>query len=143
MIFFKKKAKEVAGLEVPPPPEEEIEIKAVPKKEIKVKPEKIKEIKVRIPEAKSIEEEIVEKERKTFEALKEHREVRPVFVKIETYSEAMEDLMLSRTMAKEVSEAAKRLIETRELQNKEYENWQRLLLDVQKKLIFADKILFR
>jgi len=143
MIFFKKKAKEVAGLEVPPPPEEEIEIKAIPKREIKVKPEKVEKVRIKAPEAEEIEREIVERERKEFEALKEHREVKPVFVKIETYSEAMEDLMLSRTMAKEVSEAARRLIETRELQNKEYENWQRLLLDVQKKLIFADKTLFR
>ncbi|MBW2979292.1 hypothetical protein DRJ22_05735 [Candidatus Woesearchaeota archaeon] len=180
MIFFRKKAREVAGLEVPPPPEEEIEIKAIPKKEIKVKPEeiekievappavppapevkpkpvvkvapkkeeikvipeKIEKIRVKAPEVEEIEREIVEEEKEEFEALKEHRIVKPVFVRLETYSAAMEELMLGRTMAKEVSEAAKRLIETRELQRKEYENWQKSLLDAQKKLIFADKILF-
>lgn len=177
MIFFRKKAREVAALEVPPPPEEEIEIKAIPKEEIKVKPEEIEKIevpappapeikpkppvkvapkkeeikvmpekaekiKVRAPEVEELEREIVEEEKEEFEALKEHKVVKPVFVRLETYSAAMEELMLSRTMAKEVSEAAKRLIETRDLQRKEYENWQKTLFDAQKKLIFADKTLF-
>ncbi|HDM43616.1 MAG TPA: hypothetical protein ENG02_00275 [Candidatus Woesearchaeota archaeon] len=153
MIFFRKKAREVAALEVPPPPEEEIEIKAIPKEEIKVKPEEIEKIEVPAPpapetksklrEMEEIERKIVEEEKEEFEALKEHKVVKPVFVRLETYSAAIEELMLSRTMAKEVSEAAKRLIETRDLQRREYENWQKSLLDVQKKLIFVDKILFR
>ncbi|RLE45173.1 hypothetical protein DRJ16_00175 [Candidatus Woesearchaeota archaeon] len=153
MIFFRKKAREVAALEVPPPPEEEIEIKAIPKKEIKVKPEEIEKIEVPAPpapetksklrEMEEIERKIVEEEKEEFEALKEHKVVKPVFVRLETYSTAIEELMLSKTIAKEVSEAAKRLIETRDLQRREYENWQKSLLDVQKKLIFVDKILFR
>jgi len=141
-------------LDIPPaPPSEEDlpEFPELPKFKGKLQPEKpkipkltlpkLKPKKPAIPEAENLEKEAVKEEKFEFE---EHKElIKPVFVKMEMFQSIINELNLIKNVAKESDDAIARVGDFAQDQEKEFNKWQSQLADIQKKLIFVEKTMFK
>lgn len=140
-IFGLFKSKKEAKLETPPPPplgEGELpEFPEIPKE--KAVKEVIKKPKISIEQ---VEKEAVRKEKIELEEKKHLRLTKPIFVNVKDYRDVIDELGLVKNIMKEEIDVMARIEDFKVDEDKEFERWQKLLSDVQKKLIFIDKTLF-
>lgn len=142
-------------LDIPPaPPSEEDlpEFPELPEFGGRLEPEKPKIPKLTlpkpkkpsIPQAEKLEKKAFKEEKFELEELEEHKEsVKPVFVKMEMFQSMINELNLIKNVAKESDEAIARVGDFAQDQEKEFNKWQSQLVDIQKKLIFVDKTMFK
>ncbi len=67
---------------------------------------------------------------------------KPIFIKVMEYKAIIDDVTQIKVNLKEADDVLFRLEEFREEEEKQYKRWQSTLMDVQKKLIYADRSLF-
>ena len=154
-----------AKLEIPPPPvsEEDLpefpeipEIKEEPfpkappiKKPVPSFPEMGKKLKLPtprppIPSGEELEEEAFEEEKRKRARTEFYPEaIKPLFVKMESFQSVINELNLIKSITKESEDAVIRVGDFAEDQEKEFNRWQGQLTDLQKKLIFIDKTIFK
>jgi len=161
--FLKKKEEKVAPpapkpkgakeLEIPPAPpsEEELpEFPEIPEFKEEEKP-KIHEIPTappapkleEVPEAEKMEEKAFKEERKELKKAELHEAFKPSFVKMESFQSIINELGLIKSIAKESEDAIARVDDFAGDQEKEFNKWHAQLNDIQKKLIFIDKTIFK
>jgi len=159
--FFKKKeeniispfpvARETNELEIPPaPPSEEDlpEFPEIPEMETEEK-HKIHEIPSAPPKppkkslAKGIEKKAVKEEKEELKKIESHEFIKPLFVDIGSFKIIIDELGHVKNIAKESEEAISRVDDFAGDQETEFDRWQNQLSDMQKKLIFVDKTIFK
>ena len=67
---------------------------------------------------------------------------KPVFVDINLYRDMVDELGLVNNILKESEDTVKRISEFKEDEDKEFKKWENQVKDIQKKLIYVDKVLF-
>lgn len=141
-LLKSKKNKPKVDIEVPsaPPSEEELPEFPSPAKESRKDAKAAVEKK---SEAKRVEELAVRSEKQELHKMEQHEVKKPIFVKIDAYKDMTDEIGLIKTNLKEAEDLVKRVAEFKEDEDKEFNKWQDQLNDIQKKLIFADKILFQ
>ena len=92
-----------------------------------------------LPDIEDIEEEVNEEleEREDLELKK------PIFLKLDQFKDIMDEMGMIKNILNENDDALVRVFEFNEDQEKEYTNWENQIKDIQKKLIYADKTLFK
>ncbi len=137
-------------LDIPPPPptvksaakvEKELPSFSAKKVELPKKP-----IEIPKPEIRPVPKFVEKFEKKAFKEEKEELhtvERKPVFIDVEDYRGIISNLMLTKGNIKEATSSLARVEDINEAQDKELEMWQKIYKDLQRKLIFVDKTLFR
>ncbi|MEM3127158.1 MAG: hypothetical protein QW331_03775 [Candidatus Woesearchaeota archaeon] len=106
------------------------------------------ELELEVPEfpQESREKEVETYEERTYEIEKRklHRVdvSKPLYIGVMDYKAIVDDLAQIRVSLKEADDVLFRLEEFKEEEEKEYKRWQSSLIDIQRKLIYADKSLF-
>lgn len=138
--FFKKKKKE--DLEVPDAPPTSEELPEYPASQKKVQ---AKEIKVEPQAAASVEKEedyavkLQKQELGERDDLELHK---PIFVDLQLYKDMVDEVGLVKNIMKENEDTLTRVAEFKQDEDTEFKKWQSEMIDIQRKLIFADKTLF-
>ena len=141
--FFKSKKKvgfpEKKELEIPPAPPTKEELPSFPS------PEEIPEVKEE--KAPSVVEKREGYAIKTQQEELEEREDltlrKPIFVYLDMYKEMINEIGLTLTTLKESSDSLARVAEFKEDEDKEFNKWGTQIKDIQRKLTYADKTLFK
>jgi len=90
------------------------------------------------------EKSIMRRERKELEIEKDHLNVTmPLFVKVSFFKDVMDEVGVMRAKLKEEEDALFRMSEFNNDQNAEFDKLKKQIEDIQRKLIFIDKNLFR
>jgi len=146
-----------SDLDIPPAPASEEDLPVFPEiPEIKeeVKPRNIvplpkpKPIKLSPIEEKGedIEKDLFNEEKEEFKLKEEHKiaiQPKPIFIRMESFQSIIDELNQVRSIAKESDDAISRVGDFTGDQEKEFNRWQSMLNDLQKKFIFIDKTLFK
>ena len=135
--FLTGKKKE-GKLDVPPAPPTAEELPEFPSAKEVNEPVKIPEI----PSIEDIEQKAVEEVSEELEEREELVMKKPVFVTFESFRDMMDEVALVNNILKENGDTLTRVSEFKEDEDKEFKKWQAQFVDMQKKLIFADKTLF-
>lgn len=152
MIFFKRKEKKTvlppvhaAGeLDIPPAPPSEEDLPEFPEiPEFKEKPTATAPPKRALPSAEKIEEEAFREEKRQLAMAETHEVAKPVFVRMDSFQSIISELNMIKSIAKESDDAIIRVGDFAEDQDREFNKWQSQLGDIQKKLIFIDKTMFK
>ena len=115
MGLFSKKKKIQEELEVPlAPPKEKF-------------PEIPQEIKINLEKPKE---------------LAKHEVSKPLFISVDIFEEVLEEIGLIKNIIRETYDAASRTEEFAEDEEKEFKRWKNLVFDVQKNMLYCEKILF-
>ena len=130
-LFSRKKRFSEEDLEVPSAPgEEELdmpEFPELPEEELDMPEE---------PEMPEVIEKPVE--------LEEHEiPSKPLFIDINDFKEILEELGMMKTILKEADDAGSRTEEFAIDEDNDLRRWKNLVYDIQKKLIYCEKTLFR
>ena len=162
------KEKPVSELELPPLPDPKLEEEIIPKEAPKIpplgkplfgmpkprpfgvqKPEE-QEPKVEMPEIPRLKPEIRPYERLERVAIREERAVlrhekfeEPIYIRIERFRAILTGTKTIKNNLKTASQSIVKLNEIDINRDKVFEKWHNVLMDLQKKLIFIDKILFK
>lgn len=144
--FLKGKQKEPelgGGLEVPaaPPSTEELPELPSPAEMKKAEQQRMTERpltrRVESAERKAVREEHAElHERGSLELKK------PIFMSLKLFKDIVEEVQMVSQILKENDDTLVRVSQFKEDEDTEFKKWENSLVDVQKKLIFADKTLF-
>jgi hypothetical protein len=140
-VFDFLKGKQRTEADIPPPPpleEEELpEFPEIPEeKDIKELLEK-PEISI-----EKIERTAVREEKEELEEFEHPKYAKPIFVNVKNYRDVLDELGLIKNIINENTDVVSRVGEFKGDEDKEFEKWQKLVEDIQKKLIFVDKTLF-
>lgn len=141
--FFKKKGKEET-----PKPKRVVEIPpAPPKQELPSFPstEDIPDFDM-ISKTAPVEKEEESAVKAQQEELEEREELelkKPIFVYLDNYKELINELTLIKNTLKESSDSLARVDAFKEDEGKEFRKWENHIKDIQKKLIYVDKTVFR
>lgn len=120
-----------------PTPEELKAGKAKIKPPVKPRLEKLE----RFPDA--FEKDAVKSQKKELEMFEEHAEVKkPIFVRIELFRDIIDEIGISRSILHESNDILTRVSGFKHDEDKEFNKWQMNIQDIQKKLIYVDKVLF-
>lgn len=146
-LDFLKKKKEVAtedDLDIPaaPPTSEELPVYPSSKDAPKEKVYHKKEI---VPEEEAVDKAEDYAVRLQKEQLAERDDLKlkkPIFVELHLYKDMVDEIGLVKNIMKENEDILTRVAEFKEDEDKEFKKWQNQILDVQRKLIYADKTLF-
>ncbi|MBW2978397.1 hypothetical protein KY331_06130 [Candidatus Woesearchaeota archaeon] len=163
--FLKKKEEKLAPpipkpkgakeLEIPPAPPSEEELPEFPEipefkeeekpeiHEIPIAPPKPEPMKAEKPEAQKIEARAFKEERKELKKAEMREEFKPLFIKMESFQSIINELGHIKSIAKESEDAIARVDDFAGDQEKEFNKWHSQLNDMQKKLIFIDKTIFK
>ena len=144
--FLKKKKQEgptiSEELEVPAAPPTSEELPEFPS-------EAAPKVKKAEKEVEIVSKDVVEKEegyaiqlQKGELGEREELKPKPIFVDLQLYKDMLDEVGLIKSVLKENEDALARVAEFKQDEDKEFKKWQDQLLDVQRKLIFADKTLF-
>jgi len=140
-VFGLFKSKEEPKLEVPPPPpleEEELpEFPEIP--EEKAVREELEKPRISI---EGIEKAAVREQEDVLEKMEHPRYTKPIFINVKNYRDVLDEIGLIKNIVKENMDVVTRISEFKEDEDKEFEKWQKIIGDMQKKLIFVDKTLF-
>ncbi len=145
MNFFKKllkkNKKHSEKLDIPPAPPTKEELPSFPDipKDISVPSKK----EAPVPTAEQAEEKAVEEQKKELEEREDLKVKKPIFVGIENYKYMIDEVGLMKNTLKEAEDTIVRVSEFKEDEDKSFDSWQSQIEDIQKKLIYADKTLFK
>ena len=145
--FFKQKNKKQAeipeDLDVPPAPpkKEELPEFPIPDEVPEFKEESIP-VKKEVSPIEKFEKAVVKEQQEELNS-RDLTLKKPIFVYLDSYREMINELGLIKTTLKESTDSLARVAQFKEDEDKEFNKWEGLLKDVQKKLIFADKTLFK
>ncbi len=89
---------------------------------------------------KRIRRKAFREEKKVLE--RRHDVKRPLFIKLERYKETLRDMNVIRSDLKKSDEILENIIKSKEDKEKQFDKWNESMKDMQKKLIFMEKILF-
>ncbi len=130
---------EKEDLDIPPAPpsvtEEPTELPSFPVKEEKVEVPEISPVDEAEDEAVQIVKEGLE-ERESLELAK------PLYIKYKMYKAMLDEVSQIKIILKESEDTLTRLADFKDDEDKEFAKWRRELDDIQRKLIYADKVLF-
>ena len=146
MNIFKSKKRESLDkkeLDIPPAPPTSDELPEFPSpSEIGKMPKKIPKAPAP-PNMKKIEAEAVREQEEVLEEREELSLTRPIFVPLENFRDVMDEVTLVKNILKENEDTLVRVSEFKEDEDKEFNKWENQIRDIQKKLIYADKTLFK
>ena len=136
--IFKPKKKESFHLEVPRAPPSEDELPDFPEQDV----EKKEVLKPASSIVKRIEKRAVKEQQELLDE-REHLSLhKPIFMAVETFRDISEEIQLTSHILKENEDVLVRVSQFKEDQDKEFKKWESQTTDIQKKLIYVDKILF-
>ncbi|MBD3249477.1 hypothetical protein GF336_05510 [Candidatus Woesearchaeota archaeon] len=146
MDFFKKlfkggKKPSEKDLEIPPAPPTKEELPSFPDipKDISVPSKK----EVPVPTVENVEDDAVKEQKKELEEREDLEVKKPIFVGIENYKNMIDEIGLMKNTLKEAEDTIVRVSEFKGDEDKAFDSWQKQIEDIQKKLIYADKTLFK
>ncbi len=134
-----------SALEMPPrPPVTEIEeLPEVPEPEETLAQPQIEEYEAPAEgEFAEVGEEAEQSKEVHREDVIEVSETKPIFVKVGLYRNILNEVTLSGTVLRESESSLSRLNSVRSEEDSEFEKWRKHMNDIQRKLIYVDKILF-
>lgn len=91
---------------------------------------------------KKEEEKALKMQQKELDQRDELKLVKPIFVDVELYRDIVDELGLIKNTMKENEDTIARVAEFKQDEDQEFKKWQNQILDIQRKLIYADKTLF-
>ena len=138
---FKKKEIPGKGLDVPPAPSTAEELPS-PKEVASIKAVKEAVEKPRPSSMEQMEARIVEKQKEELGEREELKLKKPIFISAESFKAMLEEIGLTKSILKENEDIITRVGEFKEDQDKEFNKWESQFKDMQKKLIYIDKVLF-
>jgi len=138
---------ESLGEELPKPPE----LPELPEIEEEPEEKPLEEIEPEIPSFKperfapfeKMAEGAVKEERRHLDEIHEHKEIRkPFFIQLGRYNDVLDEIEIIKCHLNNFENVSLRLDDLKEDKDKQFTRWSEHLKDLQKKLIFVDKILF-
>ncbi len=89
------------------------------------------------------EEELAEEEKESIQLRKYHKDqTSPIYVEIDDYSKMLEDIGIVKDTIKSADNRLVSLQDIHAEKEKEFKKWHNALEDVERKLLFIDKVLF-
>jgi len=144
--FFKPKSKKEGRKEllIPEAPRSKEELPTFPT------PEEIPEIRKEVVKEKrgfsvleKAESMAVNEQQEELDERDELKLKKPIFVYLDSYKEMMNELTVVQNTLKEGADSLVRVAEFKEDQDKEFNKWDAQLKDVQRKLTYVDRRLFK
>ena len=89
-----------------------------------------------------MEERAVEETRELVEEREELKLRKPIFLRLESFRDIIEEVSLTSNILKENEDILTRINEFKEDQDKRFNKWETQLKDMQRKMIYVDKALF-
>ncbi len=150
---FNKQPRAMPSLDIP-------EIKVKPRKEerfdftqpIEIQPEKTRTEKLKtmvkkpldvLAKARRYEEQAVKEEEEELEEIHEHSNARPIYVEGTIFKQMLTDISIMNNQLKESYDALEKVKAIEKRKDTKFNNFKSSLLNVQRKLIFVDKLLFK
>ena len=142
-LFKPKKRESSINLDIPkaPPSEEELPELPVPQKAPNLEPEEPME-KPASSVVKKIEDDAVKDQQQDIDLREDLSLQKPIFMPIEVFKDLAEEIQLINHILKENDDTLVRVSQFKEDENKEFKKWDSNVTDIQKKLVYVDKILF-